>query len=188
MIFLKDRRSDNRNTQEANLMDRETIQKTSEHFLEFVITFLSLTKCQYQCANKVKINSLTFFTLIALKRCPDKHFTMSELADRLQITKQQLSRLINDLEDKGLVRRIHDTANRRRVYIQLSEQGLEMLDALKQDMLQSTASAMQAYSSEELADMDYCLCCLAGLMEKFHTGDCAGSGYSLSSSDNTGNT
>lgn len=166
-------------------MSRETIQKTSEHFLEFVITFLSLTKCQYQYANKVKINSLTFFTLIALKRWPDKHFTMSELADRLQITKQQLSKLINDLEDKGLVNRIHDTANRRRVYIQLSEHGFQAIEDLRQDMLQSTASAMQAYSSEELTDMDYCLCRLAELMEKFQAGDCTGSTASLSFSDVT---
>ena len=120
----------------------------------------------------MKVNSLGFFTLVALENWADENYTMSDLADKLQIAKQQLSRLINDLEAKELVERIHDTANRRRVYIRISRHGLEMMDELKQSMLKSTTAALSAYSEDELEELDHCLCRLTKLMEKFNADGC----------------
>lgn len=148
------------------------INTAGKHFLQFAIAFLSLAKCQYQQANDVKVNSLGFFTLVALENWADENYTMSDLADKLQIAKQQLSRLINDLEAKELVERIHDTANRRRVYIRISRHGLEMMDELKQSMLKSTTAALSAYSEDELEELDHCLCRLTKLMEKFNADGC----------------
>ena len=84
------------------------INSVGVHFLEFAVAFLTLAKCQYQHENDVKVNSLPFFTLVALDNWADVDYTMSELADKLQITKQQLSKMINVLEEKELVERIHD--------------------------------------------------------------------------------
>ena len=139
------------------------------HFLEFVVAFLTLTKCHYQQATDIKVNSLPFFTLIALDSWADEDYTMSDLADKLQITRQQFSRLINDLEEKGLVERIHDTANRRRVYIRICEPGRVIMNDLKQAMLTATLDGLRSYSEDELADMDRCLCRLTELMEKFNS-------------------
>lgn len=153
-------------------MIRTDVNTAGRHFLEFAIAFLSLAKCQYQQANDVKVNSLGFFTLVALENWADENYTMSDLADKLQIAKQQLSRLINDLEAKGLVERIHDTANRRRVYIRISRHGLEMMDELKQDMLKSTTAALSSYNENELDELDHCLCRLTKLMKKFNADGC----------------
>ena len=97
---------------------------------------------------------------------------MSDLADKLQITKQQLSKLINDLEDKALVERIHDTANRRRVYIRISPCGLEAMERLKETMLETTIAALHIYNEEELETLNSCLEALTPLMEKFHLKEC----------------
>ena len=75
-------------------------------------------------------------------------------------------------EAKELVERIHDTANRRRVYIRISRHGLEMMDELKQSMLKSTTAALSAYSEDELEELDHCLCRLTKLMEKFNADGC----------------
>lgn len=144
-------------------------QTVGIHFLEFAVAFLTLSKCQYQQSHEVKVNSLPFFTLIALDNWADEDYTMSELADKLQITKQQLSRLINVLEEKGLVERIHDTANRRRVYIRICDAGRTMMDNVKQEMLDSTLFGLRSYTEEELNDMDRCICRLTELMGKFNT-------------------
>lgn len=117
----------------------------------------------------MKVNSTAFYALVALDSWADADYTMTELAEKLQITKQQLSKLINDLENKRLVERIHDTANRRRVYIRISEAGRTMMDELKRHMLDCTLNGLNAYSSAELADMDQCICRLTRLMEKFNT-------------------
>ena len=138
------------------------------HFLEFAVAFLTLSKCQYH-SSSLKVSSLPFFTLVALDNWAEKDYTMSELAEKLQITKQQLSKMINMLEEKGLVERIHDRENRRRVYIRICDAGREMMDDLKQEMLESTLWGLRPYSQEELLEMDSCICRLIKLMEKFNT-------------------
>ena len=95
--------------------------------------------------------------------------TMSELADQLDITKQQLTKLVNDLEEKELVQRTHDSRNRRQVYIHITDQGARMLTDLKQSMLDSTLKALSCYTEEELAKLDHCLTNLSELLEKFNT-------------------
>lgn len=156
---------------EELIMEKQDINTVGVHFLEFTVAFLTLAKCQYQQENVVRVNSMAFYALVALDNWADEDYTMSELADKLQITKQQLSKLINDLEEKQLVERIHDTENRRRVYIRISELGREMMEDLKRHMLDCTLHALKSYSGEELAEMDYCICRLTQLMEKFDTVD-----------------
>lgn len=146
-----------------------TLSTVGIHFLEFAVAFLTLAKCQYQHDSDVKVNSLPFFTLIALDSWAEEDYTMSELAEKLQITKQQFSRLINDLEERGLVERIHDKSNRRRVYIRICEQGRLTMENVKQDMLNCTLQGLRSYSMSELAEMDFCICRLTELMEKFNT-------------------
>ncbi|MEE0131884.1 MarR family winged helix-turn-helix transcriptional regulator [Clostridium sp.] len=146
----------------------DLLKNTGIHFLEFALGFLSLAKCHYQPSQDMKVNSLPFFALIALDSWADQDYTMSELADKLSITKQQLSHMIKVLEERGLVERIHDTANRRRVYIRICDSGREMMNQMKQEMLSSTLFGLRAYTPEELASMDECLCRLMELMEKFN--------------------
>lgn len=151
-------------------MQDHDINTAGVHFLEFTVAFLTLAKCQYQQENTVKVSSMAFFALVALDNWADEDYTMSELADKLQVPKQQLSKLINDLEEKEFVERIHDTANRRRVYIRICDKGRAIMDELKGHMLESTLVGLKSYTDEELADMDYCICRLTELMGKFNTG------------------
>lgn len=144
------------------------LKHTGIHFLEFALGFLSLAKCHYHPSQEMKVNSLPFFALIALDSWAEQDYTMSELAEKLNITKQQLSHMIKVLEERGLVERIHDTANRRRVYIRICDSGREIMNQMKQDMLSSTLSGLRGYTQEELTSMDECLCRLMELMEKFN--------------------
>lgn len=109
---------------------------------------------------------------MALDNWADVDYTMSELADKLQITKQQLSKMINVLEEKELVERIHDKENRRRVYIRICDRGRAMMDDIKRGMLESTLYGLSSYTDEELREMDYCIRKLTELMEKFNIGNC----------------
>ena len=149
----------------------DTLQTAGVHFLEFSVAFISMVKRHYQQdgGGDVRANSLSFLALLALDSWSNDHYTMSDLAEKLQIPKQQLTKLINDLETKGLVERIHDTENRRRVYIRICDTGRTLMDEVKQEMLQSTLHGLRAYSKEELQEMDQCICRLTELMEKFNT-------------------
>ena len=141
----------------------------SAHFLRFTINFFSLAKSQYHQQNVVKANTLAFNTLLTLNELNGHDLTMSELAEELDITKQQLTKLVNDLEEKELVKRIHDSKNRRQVYIRITERGAQMLADLKSRMMEGTINALSAYTEEELAELDECLVKLGTLLEKFNT-------------------
>lgn len=144
-------------------------QAVSAHFLRFTINFFSLAKSQYHQQNVVKANTLAFNTLLTLNELNGHDLTMSELAEELDITKQQLTKLVNDLEEKELVKRIHDSKNRRQVYIRITERGAQMLADLKSRMMEGTINALSAYTEEELAELDECLVKLGTLLEKFNT-------------------
>lgn len=149
----------------------DTLQTTGVHFLEFSVAFLSMTRRHYQqdINGELRANSLAFHALLALDSWADEHYTMSDLAEKLQIPKQQLTKLINDLESKELVTRIHDTENRRRVYIRICEKGRSLMEELKQEMLQSTLHGLRSYTKDDLLELDQCICQLTELMEKFNT-------------------
>jgi DNA-binding MarR family transcriptional regulator len=54
--------------------------------------------------------------------------TPAELAARLQVRVQSLTDSINELEDRGLVSRRPDRADRRRQLVELTDAGTELLD------------------------------------------------------------
>ena len=137
------------------------------HFLDFAVHFFTLSKGHFRQQNLVKANSLAFNTLVTLNELADACLTMSDLAARLEITKQQLTKLVNDLEEKDLVNRIHNPQNRRQVYIRITDHGCALLKTLREEMLCGTVSALSVYTPEELAEMDYCLCRLDELLGKF---------------------
>lgn len=145
-------------------------QTVGAHFLRFTINFFALAKGQYHQQNVVRANTMAFNTLLTLNELNGRDLTMSELAEELDITKQQLTKLVNDLEEKELVRRIHDSKNRRQVYIRITERGAQMLADLKNRMMDSTVNALSSYTEDELAELDECLVKLGKLLEKFNTG------------------
>lgn len=55
-----------------------------------------------------------------------KHLPMSELCERAMMRKQQVTQTVNQLEDKSLVVRVRNNENRRVVWLEPTEQALEI--------------------------------------------------------------
>ena len=83
-------------------MNREPADSrhVGEHFMEFAIDFFNLAKNSYHQQNQIRANSAAFQVLMQLNQPGRQVPTMSEMALQLGITKQQLTKLINDLEEK----------------------------------------------------------------------------------------
>ena len=136
------------------------------HFLEFSMRFLSFTKTHFRKENELRAGSLAFHALINLQILSRQELTMSELAQEMMITKQQLTRLVNDLENQGFVERIHNPVNRRQVYIHITPEGIAMLDEVKKAMAEHAAAAMAVFDDGEKAEIDACLTRLTELFSK----------------------
>ena len=150
------------------MVDQQELSSAGLKFMDFAIRFFNMAKCQYQQQNQVKANKAGFQVLFILSM---PEYTMSFLADEMGITKQQLTKLVNDLEAMGLVKRIHDERNRRQVYVTLTDDGRNEFEEIKQAMLECTVAGLKDFSEDELEQLGDCLERLIPLLEKFR-GNC----------------
>lgn len=102
------------------------------------------------CTGRVRVNTHGFRILYLLTRSPEHQCSMSCLTGHLQITKQQLSRLINELEDSGLAERRRYKNNRRIVMVALSEDGLSFFRQVEQAIIEDIDRRLMADTSEDI--------------------------------------
>lgn len=153
------------------MVDQQELSSAGLKFMDFAIRFFNMAKCQYQQQNQVKANKAGFQVLFILSIPEYPQPTMSFLAEEMGITKQQLTKLVNDLEAMGLVKRIHDERNRRQVYVTLTDDGRNEFEEIKQAMLECTVAGLKDFSEDELEQLGDCLERLIPLLEKFR-GNC----------------
>lgn len=65
--------------------------------------------------------------LVRLARAPERSLRMRELAARVMITPSGVTRVVDGLEERGLVTRRRDEADARAVHAQLTATGLELV-------------------------------------------------------------
>jgi DNA-binding MarR family transcriptional regulator len=79
----------------------------------------------------------------------------SELGETVGISKPQMTRSIDRLTELGMVRRHHDTKDRRMINIRLTEKGkatLERAERLLKDRLRARLASLDEGDVEKLAD------------------------------------
>jgi DNA-binding MarR family transcriptional regulator len=66
----------------------------------------------------------------ALREAPEQRLRQVELAERVLLSTSGLSRLLDRIERKGLARRTSCDTDRRSFYIQLTDEGADMLEEM----------------------------------------------------------
>ena len=80
----------------------------------------------------------------------EQTMSMSELADRMCISREQAMRIINPLADRGLIHREIHPGNRRQIDIRLSTQGITCLEDMKATYSELLFSSLDRLEPEEL--------------------------------------
>jgi DNA-binding MarR family transcriptional regulator len=111
-------------------------------------------------------NKLHFHVLYVLCNHPPPGPSMSQLAEDLLVSPQQLSRLISGMEEAGLVEREHDPANRRRVYVRALPAGLADMENALADMMAWIARELAPFSAEDMQRLHECFTFIGRLLEK----------------------
>ncbi|CDM70256.1 Hypothetical protein CM240_3139 [Clostridium bornimense] len=130
--------------------DKDKVFKLSEGLAEFVFRFYGELQESSHEVGKVKVNSHSFNILLSLNRQKDKMLSMSKISNYLQTTKQQLSKLLNDLEDNGYIERIRYKTDRRNVYVKLTEYGMKYLFNLKEAFAEKLDCEISKYSNDDI--------------------------------------
>lgn len=93
--------------------------------------------------------SLTQLTCIYIV---DQHngLSMSELADDLCMSNQQLTKIVDALVELELVERVCDPKNRRKFYAQVTEKGKNLLTSLKTEVDKKLGYVLRKKSPDEI--------------------------------------
>jgi len=111
-------------------------------------------------------NKLYSHVLFVLCNHPPPGLTMSQLAEGMLVSPQQLSRLINGMEENGLVKREHDPANRRQVYVRALPAGLKEMENIIAEIRDCMEAELALFNDEEASRLHECFVFISRLLEK----------------------
>jgi DNA-binding MarR family transcriptional regulator len=97
-------------------------------FLETAYALIDILDAELQAERGMSLN--WYDALVHLEEA-DGGLRMNELADRLLLSRSGLTRVIDRMEEAGLVRRERSEKDRRAVYVFLTPQGSEALQAAR---------------------------------------------------------
>ena len=84
-----------------------------------------------------------------LKRYPDG-IEPSVIADKLAILRQTVTNMVDDLQKDYLVERTPHPADRRRIHVKLTQEGLELANKLVEEMANVQNSVLSQFTYEEM--------------------------------------
>lgn len=96
-----------------------------------------------------KIHTHGFHILYLLERAHEKRLPMSFLLTELQMTKQQMSKLINELEELEFIERVRTGSDRRNVFIRLTARGSTYFRSCAAAVSDAIAEAFSEQPSEK---------------------------------------
>ena len=76
--------------------------------------------------------------------------SMSELASDLNMSNQQLTKVVDALEEYEMVTRVCDENNRRKFYANITEKGEELMQSLKAEVDRKLTYALHKKSDDEI--------------------------------------
>lgn len=147
-------------------MERDIFSTTADSFLKFMIEYNSLVRRHIIACNEYRLNSHCFAVLYHLREKRTSPITMTEFAVSIGITKQQLTKLVNDLESRSLVSRSHNLENRRQVHISITPEGEAMLDRITDEIICEIKKALTDFTPSEAEIIRTASDTLSGIFKK----------------------
>ncbi len=102
-------------------------------------------------ASQSELSMPQFFCLWILSKCGK--LRMSELADNLSLSYASATNLINRLSEAGYVNRYDDPEDRRVVFVDLNESGLNITELIREKHLKEMADKCVNLTSEQIDTM-----------------------------------
>lgn len=109
------------------------------------------------------LSVVEYTVLDALSRQDGWHMRMQQLARATALSSSATTRLVNRLEDRGLLTRILCADDRRGIYTELTQAGQKLLEAAKPVHDQTLASALEA--AESVPELEPLVRALGALQE-----------------------
>lgn len=149
-------------------MEKDKIEDLSRAILRFYWLYNEKITRPMSAACRDTFTQAQFFVLSII--ASSGTLPMSQLAERIQMPKQQLTKLINQLEDGGYVLRLRRKEDRRMVYLKLTDKAGDFMGWYAKMLKASLIKAFEALTQEETETFYQCLTRIGGLLEKLPSG------------------
>lgn len=133
-------------------MNENEIKNVTQNMFSFLRIIKSKLFRPLETAIKCNVSPLQFHILGMLNE--KTSMTMTELANDMLISKQQLTPMIDKLIDGNFVVRENDKDDRRIIKISLTDEGRELLQAQTNEVLDILRKKFESVNSEELKKLD----------------------------------
>jgi MarR family transcriptional repressor of emrRAB len=97
------------------------------------------------------INSVAYIAMMTLYSTPNNLANPSEICDATGETRSNMTRITDELVKKGLLKRITNEEDRRRVDLSLSDAGIELLRTVVPLVRECNASVFSVFNPQEKA-------------------------------------
>lgn len=98
----------------------------------------------------IDLTSVQSDAIIAMLRNPG--ITASQLKDQLQLSQSTIAGIIARLDSKGLIKKTVNSQDARKAILNLTEQGLQLEDRLKEIALETQQSLVEGMNETEQAE------------------------------------
>ena len=144
-------------------------QDTTRHFFALLSRFILTLKRDAPSESSLKLHSHLFFILFTLNQADQGMLTLGDLARELDISKQQLTKLVNDLEKRGLAARMRGEENHRKYYLQITEDGRQTLSGMVGGLMEPAERTFSSYTGDEKQELLRSILCLEQFLENIRT-------------------
>lgn len=96
----------------------------------------------------------------------NKKCTSTEIANEFGVGKSAVTAQINRLFDKGLIERTRDQADRRNVYLNVTNKGVNLVEFTEKELYAAVGDHLSHFDKEEITMFIQSLEKLASLMDK----------------------
>jgi DNA-binding MarR family transcriptional regulator len=83
----------------------------------------------------------------------DEQLTMQQLAEKMYLDGSAISTLVSRMEKKSLLKRTHGKKDRRKVFVQLTEEGYELKQSLQESLHLLGVSLKNNLQEESIRDL-----------------------------------
>lgn len=89
--------------------------------------WIRLSSCIWnrRLVSGMSYNEALILNLLNKQKDLDKYYTATELCELTNLLKSQMNRILCQMEDKGLIRRMRSNEDKRNVYIMLTDKGYQ---------------------------------------------------------------
>lgn len=100
-------------------------KKEAQNIQSLLLLFMQNIILPFEKCMHLSLSVMQFRALCALSS--DNHLKMTELAQRLCVSKQQVTQIVERMVEMGLVRRVENADDRRCILVEMTEQAQEFM-------------------------------------------------------------